>query len=111
MMTVAGPGGEQPGDTFTVTGAAADFTVTVEAPSWIAAESLETIVNGETISTEALLPLGSGTANRYVNVVSVPIDAGRARNWVVFHAKGEGDLEPLHPGRRPFAVSNPIFLE
>jgi hypothetical protein len=29
---------------------------------------------------------------------------------VVFHAKGEADLSPLHPGRRPFAVSNPVFL-
>jgi hypothetical protein len=111
MMTVAGPGGEQPGATLSVNGSAADFTVTVQAPSWITGESLETIVNGETVSTEALLPLGADTANRYVNVVSVPIDASRESSWVVFHAKGEGDLEPLHPGRRPFAVSNPIFLQ
>jgi hypothetical protein len=43
--------------------------------------------------------------------VEVTPTAGRALHWVVFHAKAEGiDLAPLHPGRRPFAVSNPIFF-
>ena len=45
-----------------------------------------------------------------MNQVTVKIDAEARRNWVVFVAKGEGDLSPLHPGRKPFAVSNPIFL-
>jgi hypothetical protein len=29
----------------------------------------------------------------------------------VFHAKGVGDLSPLHPGRKPFALSNPVMFE
>lgn len=111
MMTVAGPAGEGPGATIAGATDSVELTVTVEGPSWIAGETLETIVNGETLHTEPLLPLGSGTSNRYVNVVTVPIDPTKPRTWVVFHAKGEGDLAPLHPGRRPFAVSNPIFLE
>jgi hypothetical protein len=42
--------------------------------------------------------------------VTPAVDAAAPRNWVVFHAKGEGDLAPLHPGRKPFAVSNAVFL-
>ena len=43
--------------------------------------------------------------------VDVPVDGSRSRNWVVFHAKGEGDMTPVHPGRRPFGMTNPIFIE
>ena len=112
FMTVAGPAGEHPGSEASVdANGEALFTVTVESPSWILPDTLETIVNGETVSTEPLLPLGAGPSNRFVNQVKVKIVAGAPRNWVVFHAKGEGDLAPLHPGRRPFAASNPVFLK
>ena len=111
-MTVAGPAGEHPGSEASVdANGEALFTVTVESPSWILPDTLETIVNGETVSTEPLLPLGAGPSNRFVNQVKVKLAAGAPRNWVVFHAKGEGDLAPLHPGRRPFAASNPVFLK
>lgn len=110
-MTVLGPGGEHPGKTVTADeNGEATFTVTVESPGWIAGETLETIVNGQTVSTEPLLPIGAGPSNRYMNQVTVKLDPAAAHNWVVFHAKGEGDLAPLHPGRRPFAASNPVFL-
>lgn len=110
-MTVLGPNGERPGQTVTAEGGQAIFTVTVESPSWLKGDTLEIIVNGKTVSTEPLLPLGSGPSNKFVNQVTVQLDPAAERNWVVFHAKGEGDLAPLHPGRRPFAVSNPVFLE
>lgn len=110
-MTVAGPGGERPGATVMTAGGTATFVVTVQAPSWIAADTLETIVNGKTLSVEPLLPLGVGTAKTFVNQVTVTLDPKAAHTWVVFHAKGETDLAPLHPGRRPFAVSNPVFLK
>jgi hypothetical protein len=109
-MTVAGPGGAGPGDTVSAKDGKATFTVTVEGPSFMNADTLETIVNGVTVATEALLPIGSGPSKRYANEVTVSIDPKAMRNWVVFHAKGEGDLAPLHPGRRPFAVSNPVLL-
>lgn len=111
FMTVAGPGGEKPGETVNTAGGKATFTITVEAPSWIGADTLEVIVNGKTVDEQALLPLGAGPSKRYVNQVDVALDAKAPRNWVVFHAKGEGDLAPLHPGRKPFAASNPVFLE
>lgn len=109
-MTVSGPGGVGPGETVSGAGASEDFTVTVQAPSWVDATTLEVIVNGETVATEPLAPFGSGTAKSFVNSVSIPVDASKARNWVVFHAKGDAPLDPVHPGRDPFAVSSPIFL-
>ncbi|MBI4703008.1 MAG: CehA/McbA family metallohydrolase [Deltaproteobacteria bacterium] len=111
FMTVLGPKGERPGSTVATGGQPVELTVSVQAPSWIEAESLETIVNGETVSVEPLAPVGGGKGHKYVRVVSVQADPDTPHNWVVFHAKGKGTLDPLHPGRRPFAVSNPVFLE
>ncbi len=111
FMTVTGPGGERPGQAIELAaGATATFTVTVEAPGYIAADTLETIVNGVTVNEEPLLPIGSGPAKKFLNEVTVKADPNVPRSWVVFHAKGEADLGPLHPGRRPFAASNPIFM-
>lgn len=106
MMTVTGPNGERPGAS--VSPGAATFTVTVEAPSFVGAQDLEVIVRGNTVRTEPLMPLGTGTSNRWVNQVTLDLAAG---DWVVLHARGSGDLSPLHPGRTPFAVSNPIFVQ
>lgn len=110
FMTVSGPGGAGPGGTLQGPLTEADFTVTVQAPSWLDATTLEVIVNGETQLTEPLLPLGAGTGKRWVNQVRVQLDRARPRSWVVFHARGEGDLAPVHPGRGVFAVSNPVFI-
>jgi hypothetical protein len=108
FMTVEGPGGAIPGDTLPSTDTAS-FVVTVEAPSWLEASTLEVIVNGETVATEDLLPIGAGPSNRYVNEIEVDLPDGHG--WVVFHAKGTGDLTPLHSGRGAFAVSNPVWFE
>jgi hypothetical protein len=108
-MTVKGPGGEQPGDTAKLPDAGGDFTVTVESPSWIAGGTLETIVNGKTVSETPLTFTGT-PAKRATQTVKVTLDPAAANNWVVFHAKGTGDLAPLHPGKKPFAASNAIFL-
>ncbi len=110
-MTVAGPGGERPGQSVKVPSGGAEFTITVESASWLGDATLETIVNGKTVSTTPLTPSGTGTSKRSVQTVKVDLDPAATHNWVVFHAKGTGDLAPLHPGRRPFAVSNAVFLE
>lgn len=111
-MTVTGPGGERPGDSLKVPAAGATFTVTVQSPSWLAGDvSLETIVDGKTLSTTPLTATGTGTAKRYEKTVTVSAaDLTSGHDWVVFHAKSTGDLSPLHPGRRAFAASNAVFL-
>jgi len=106
FMTVDGPGGEGPGET--IAAGNHTFTVTIESPSWIDTEQLEVIVNGVTTSTETPLPLGTGSANRYVNQVTLNLSSG---DWVLFHASGVSDLAPLHPGRTAFAVTNPIYVQ
>jgi hypothetical protein len=111
-MTVEGPGGVGPGGT----AAKGPYKVTVACPSWLSAASLEVIVDGLTKETRPLTAIaGPGPGKRYEVTVDVTATQSKARHWVVFHAKGvgagpEGDLAPLHPGRKPFAVSNPIFF-
>lgn len=82
----------------------------MQAPSWVDATDLEVIVNGESQTTEPLAPLGTGTGKMFVNQVNVTLDTSR-ESFVIVHAKGVKDLAPLHPGRKPFAVSNPIFFK
>ncbi len=105
FMTVAGPEGTRPGATL-VSGAA-QFEVEIQAPSWIAADSLEVYVSGVLVDEVLLVDEGAGPARQYRATVDLTLDAG---DTVVFHARGAGDLAPLHPGRRPFAVSNPFYV-
>lgn len=107
FMTVRGPGGERPGQKMKAPG---DVTITVESPSFVGDVTLETIVNGKTVSTTPLVATGGGPAKRYQHKATLPAATAKY-NWVVFHAKASGDLAPLHPGRKPFAASNPLFLE
>jgi hypothetical protein len=108
FMTVEGPGGTPPGGMSTK-GA---YKVTVQSPGWLSASSLEVIVDGLTTETRPLTPVASpGPGKRYEVTVDVNPSQSKPRHWVVFHAKSAaGDLAPLHPGRKAFAVSNPIFF-
>lgn len=108
-MTVEGPGGKGPGETAT----AGAYKVVVQSPGFVEAKTLEVIVDGQTVKTVELAPTaGAGPAHRYEATVDVAPASSQARHWVVFHAKGPNgkDLAPLHPGRTPFAVSNPVFF-
>lgn len=110
-MSVEGPGGAGPGSTLPKGNGTASFTVTVQAPSWLDATELEVIVNGVTVSTEPLLPVGAGPGKRWVNQVDVTIPNDKPLGWVVFHARSNKDLSPLHPGKEVFAVSNPVLFQ
>ena len=110
-MTVKGPDGEGPGEQIRSAGRPVQFQVVVQSPSWLTAKRLETIVDGETIATEELRETVTPQGHRYETTVNVMGKPGRSQHWVVFHASAGGlDLTPVHPGRRPFAVSNPIFF-
>jgi hypothetical protein len=106
MMTVAGPGGAKPGAM--VAAGKQTFTVTVEAPSWIKASEIEALVDGVVVDKQMAAPLGMGPSNRYVNAMMVDLTG---KHFVMFHARSAQDLAPLHPGKTPFAVSNPIFVK
>ncbi len=107
FMTVAGPGDIGPGGKST----AGAYKVTVQSPSWISASELEVLVDGESVKKVPLTAAaGPGPGKRYEATIDVQAASSRPRHFVIFSAKGPGDLAPLHPGRAPFAVSNPIYF-
>ena len=80
--------------------------VRVQAPSWVDATELEVWVDGELTET---IPLGAGDGVlRFDDAIDVTVASGGS--WVVFHARGEMPLDPVHPGRNPFGVTMPIFF-
>jgi hypothetical protein len=102
----AAVGAAGPGDTASGVGATASMTVTVQAPSWIDVDGFDVIVDGEVVETVTIEP-GDATV-RWQGTVDVPVAAGGS--WVIVWARGDAPLEPVHPQRAPFAVTNPIFL-
>lgn len=108
FMTVEGPSGVGPGGTTSP----GEFKVVVQAPSFITADTLEVIVDGVTTETRPLTQVvnPASPVRRYEATINVAPAQSKSRHWVIFHAKGPSDLSPLHPGKKPFAVSNPIFL-
>lgn len=110
-MTVEGPGGVGPGETVRSAASMFDFRIVVQAPKWLAARQLEVIVNGETERTVELTESVTPTGRRYEATVTLKRPP-KALNWVVFHARPPAgrDMSPVYPGRKPFAVSNPIFF-
>ena len=97
-----GPGG-------TVTGASSEESVQVrvQAASWVDVDTLEVWIDGQLAGSVDLA--GATDVVRFDDTVTVDIDA--AGSYVIFHAKGDLDLSPVHPGRDAFAVSMPIFFE
>ncbi|MFO0740689.1 MAG: CehA/McbA family metallohydrolase [Labilithrix sp.] len=104
-MTAQGPDGVWPGGDSTP----GKYKVVVSSPAWVTPSSLEVIVDGTTVKTVPLAANPDGS-KRWELEIDVAAGSSRQHHWVVFHAKGEGDLAPLHPGRKPFAVSNPIYF-
>jgi len=41
---------------------------------------------------------------------TVRVDVGSANGYVIIAAYGDRALDPVHPRRIPFGVTNPIFL-
>jgi len=99
--------------------------VEVQAPLWVGnLELLEMWVSMDKVIERTEIAIGSGpeinntAVSRFSQTVEVPAGA----DWVVFHARGFYDptirnrdeqtqtLDPVHPGRLPFGVTNPIFF-
>jgi hypothetical protein len=99
-----------PGDTTTGAGSPQQVDVTVQAANWIDVTSLEVIVDGETTQTIAITPGDAvpNTAVRWRGPVDVQTRA--TGGFVVIAAYGSMPLEPVHPGRIPFGVTEPIFV-
>ena len=107
-LHIEGPSSTGPGDTAMGVGAMARVHVIVEAATWIHVDQLEVIVDGATTETMPLTAPPPGETVRFEGDINVPVTA--AGSWVIFHASSDMDMVELHPGRAPFAVSNPLFL-
>jgi hypothetical protein len=124
-ITASASSGEGPGQTVVGPGPYT-INITVQAPIWVRnVELIEMWVStaGDVTNTPiAINPdpmLDNGAVLRYSQPVPVP----SGTDWVIFHARGAYDptienraaqpqtLEPVHPGRLPFGVTNPIFFE
>ncbi len=112
-----------PGQELTGAGAMARLTLRVQAAPWVTVDRLEVFTNGtdgaadagtapnatlvQSITLDASRRDPTNPTVRFRGDVMVPVSAQGA--WVVAAAHG-GSLEPVHPGRNAFGVTNPIFL-
>jgi hypothetical protein len=102
--TVAGKG---PGDTATGVGATTMLDIQVQAAPWIDAKTIEVVVDGAVAQT-ITIPQSTNVV-RYHQAVNIDVASGGS--YVIVAAYGDQPLEPVHPGRIPFGVTNPIFLK
>ena len=104
-------GSTGPGDTTTGAGSPQLVDVTVQAATWIDVTNLEVIVDGRTVDTIPIMPADADPANpalRWHGQVAVQTQA--TGGFIVIAAYGDKPLEPVHPGRIPFGVTEPIFV-
>ncbi len=100
-----------PGDTTPGAGDPLEVTVTVRAASWIDVDAIEVVVDGETVDTIPIMPGDADPEEptlRWSGTIAVQTAA--TGGFVVIAAYGDSPLEPVHPGRIPFGVTNPIFV-
>lgn len=107
VYVTADVGGHGPGDHVSGVGATASMHVVVQAPTWVTVDRLRVYVNGEVTTDATLTP--RDPIVRFDDVIDVDV-ASSGRTWVVVAVTGDTELEPVHPGRLPFGVTNPIFL-
>ncbi len=105
-------GNAGPGDTVTGAGSPMMLDVTVRAATWVDVDAIDVVVDGVTVDT---IPITDGDRDpddptiRFAK--QIPIQTAATGGFVVIAAYGDADLEPVHPGRKPFGVTNPIFVE
>jgi hypothetical protein len=103
-----------PGDQVMGVGASTNVSIRVQAAGWVSVEHMEVIVDGVVVdeydlSEDAYADPGNSTV-RFED--EVPIDVAPGGSYVVVAVYGERStgLNPVHPGRESFGVTNPIFL-
>jgi hypothetical protein len=105
-------GSAGPGDDATGLGATALVRVRIQAASWIDVDAIDIVVDGQIVSTIDVLPEDADAGNpviRYDKDVQIDVAPGTG-GYVIVAAYGNSTLEPVHPGRIPFGVANPIFV-
>jgi hypothetical protein len=100
-----------PGDTTTGAGSPMMVDVTLQAATWIDVDAIDVVVDGETVDTIPVMPGDADPTNPAIRWRGqVPVQVRAAGGFVVIAAYAQRTLEPVHPGRTPFGVTNPIFV-
>ncbi|MBK8173520.1 MAG: carboxypeptidase regulatory-like domain-containing protein [Sandaracinaceae bacterium] len=113
IYVTATASGRSSGETVTGAGSMTSVDVVVQAASWVDVQTLEVIVDGVTTQTIALSPDMADPSNpavRFRGSFDINVSNGATGSYVVFVAAGAESLQPVHPGRMPFGVTNPIFF-
>lgn len=100
-----------PGDQVAGAGSPMMVDVVVQAASWVDVAELEVVVDGTTADVIPILPGDADPTNPAIRFSkSIPVQSAATGGFVVIAASGDATLEPVHPGRKPFGVTNPIFV-
>jgi hypothetical protein len=111
IYVTAAIGNAGPGDTTTGAGSPQMVDVTVQAATWIDVTAIDVIVDGETVDTIPIMPADANSGNPVIRWHQpIPVTVRASGGFVVIAAYGTQPLEPVHPGRIPFGVTNPIFV-
>jgi hypothetical protein len=103
-------GAAGPGDTVTGAGSQMMVDVVVRAATWIDVDTIEVVVDGQTVDTIPILPGDADPAEPAVRWRgSIPVAPRATGGFVVIAAYGDRKLEPVHD-KLPFGVTNPIFV-
>ena len=69
------------------------------------------IVDGQTVDTIPVMPGDVDPTNHVIRWRGqIPVQVRASGGFVVIAAYGTAALEPVHPGRIPFGMANPIFV-
>lgn len=122
----AGGAAVRTGQELTGAGSMVRLSLRVQAAPWVTVDRLDVFTNGtntdagtadagappnatlaQTITLDASRRDPMNPVVRFRGDVMVPVAA--QGNWIVVAVRG-GSLEPVHPGRNAFGVTNPIFV-
>ena len=103
-------GAAGPGDMVTGAGSPMMVDVVVRAATWIDVDTIEVVVDGQTVDTIPIMPGDADPANPAVRWRgSIPVQPRATGGFVVIAAYGDRKLEPVHD-KLPYGVTNPIFV-
>jgi hypothetical protein len=104
-------GAAQSGDTTTGAGSPQQVDVTIQAATWIDVDSIDVVVDGETVDTIPVMPGDADPTNPAIRWRGqIPVQVKATGGFVVIAAYAQRTLDPVHPGKTPFGVTNPIFV-
>ena len=104
-------GAARSGDTTTGAGSPQQVDVTIQAATWIDVDAIDVVVDGETVDTIPVMPGDADPTNPAIRWRGqIPLQVSATGGFVVIAAYAQRALDPVHPGKIPFGVTNPIFV-